>query len=454
MSDRYVWEKWTAKFTPSAKTAVTSAYVGSNYPTMCSAITWYADENGTVYPQAAGNTRVLTPGTGNAASPADYPYAVLEGVVFAYSCTNTNLYWTVSASSGTNYYLRAVETIGSLYGSTFYRQDVPASGVSGGTKQSTLSSANPDEYPKDKAIGTYFYDYIGSDNIDPNSVTYSTNSPVQGQSITIQVSPRSNTYGGTISYQYQYSINNGSTWTNIDSATTSTSKSFTIPSSATQFKARVRASDNMGFTSTDYVTGGNLTVREPTATYTISLTASSGGTVSGGGTYEEGTSVTVKATPSSGYRFSRWTEDGTTVSSSSSYTFTVTKDRTLTAVFSLIPPSYHITVSASPTTGGTVSGGGSYESGRTATVRATPAADFLFVEWQEDGASVSTSAAYSFTVSKARALTAVFKRKLSAYVGIDGKARKATDLYVGIDGKARKIVRAYVGVNGKAQKFL
>ena len=352
------------------------------------------------------------------------------------------------------YYLRAVEEFGSLNGSTFYRQLVPVSGVSGGTKQSTLSSADPDKYLKDKAVGTYFYDYLGSDNVDPNSVTYSTSAPVQGQSITIQVSPRSNTYGGTISYQYQYSTNNGSTWTNIDSATTSTSKSFTIPSSATQFKARVRASDNMGFTSTDYVTGENLTVKEPTATYTISLTASSGGSVSGGGTYEEGTSVTVKATASSGYRFSRWTEGGATVSSNASYTFTVTQNRTLTAVFSKILPSYRITVTASPANGGTVSGGGSYESGRSATVRATPAADFLFVEWQEDGVAVSANPTYTFTVSKARTLTAVFKRKLSAYVGIEGKARKATNLYVGVDGKARKVVRAYIGVDGKAQKFL
>lgn len=452
MSDRYVWEKWTAKFTPSAKSAVTSVFLGGDpsYPTMCSAITWYADENGTVYPKAAGNTRVLTPG--NAASPADYPYAVVDGLQYAYSCTNTSLIWTVTTTSG--YYLRAVEEFGSLNGSTFYRQLVPVSGVSGGTKQSTLSSADPDKYLKDKAVGTYFYDYLGSDNVDPNSVTYSTSAPVQGQSITIQVSPRSNTYGGTISYQYQYSTNNGSTWTNIDSATTSTSKSFTIPSSATQFKARVRASDNMGFTSTDYVTGENLTVKEPTATYTISLTASSGGSVSGGGTYEEGTSVTVKATASSGYRFSRWTEGGATVSSNASYTFTVTQNRTLTAVFSKILPSYRITVTASPANGGTVSGGGSYESGRSATVRATPAADFLFVEWQEDGVAVSANPTYTFTVSKARTLTAVFKRKLSAYVGIEGKARKATNLYVGVDGKARKVVRAYIGVDGKAQKFL
>ena len=101
-----------------------------------------------------------------------------------------------------------------------------------------------------------------------------------------------------------------------------------------------------------------------------------------------------------------------------------------------------------------MSGGGSYESGRSATVRATPAADFLFVEWQEDGVAVSTNPTYTFTVNKARTLTAFFKRKLSAYVGIEGKARKATNLYVGVDGKARKVVRAYIGVDGKAQKFL
>lgn len=190
------------------------------------------------------------------------------------------------------------------------------------------------------------------------------------------------------------------------------------------------------------------------SSHTITVKAGTGGSVSGGGTYEEGTSVTVKATASSGYRFSRWTEGGATVSSNASYTFTVTQNRTLTAVFSKILPSYRITVTASPANGGTVSGGGSYESGRSATVRATPAADFLFVEWQEDGVAVSTNPTYTFTVSKARTLTAVFKRKLSAYVGIEGKARKATNLYVGVDGKARKVVRAYIGVDGKAQKFL
>ena len=57
------------------------------------------------------------------------------------------------------------------------------------------------------------------------------------------------------------------------------------------------------------------------------------GTASGAGTYQQGTSVTVTAAPGEGYNFVKWTENGQTVSESTSYTFTVTGDRTLTAVF-------------------------------------------------------------------------------------------------------------------------
>lgn len=190
--------------------------------------------------------------------------------------------------------------------------------------------------------------------------------------------------------------------------------------------------------------------------YTISLSASptAGGTATGAGAYEEGTSVTVRATPASGYSFARWTESGVSVSTSASYTFTVTGNRTLVAVFTKNLPTYRVTVSADPAEGGTVSGGGTYTSGRTVTVQAVPATDFLFIEWQEDGETVSTNASYSFSISRDRKLLAVFKKKLSAYIGVEGKARKAVNLSIGVDGKARKVVHAYVGVDGKAKKFL
>ena len=69
--------------------------------------------------------------------------------------------------------------------------------------------------------------------------------------------------------------------------------------------------------------------------YTIAATASpsAGGTVSGAGTYAEGTSATVTATPSGCYKFVNWTENGTEVSTNETYTFTVSGNRTLVANF-------------------------------------------------------------------------------------------------------------------------
>ena len=60
---------------------------------------------------------------------------------------------------------------------------------------------------------------------------------------------------------------------------------------------------------------------QPTYTVTVSANPAEGGTVSGGGEATEGTEVTVTATPASGYHFVRWTENDTTVSTDTSYTF-------------------------------------------------------------------------------------------------------------------------------------
>ena len=68
-------------------------------------------------------------------------------------------------------------------------------------------------------------------------------------------------------------------------------------------------------------------------TYTITVTAGSGGAVSGSGEYSEGTQVTVTATPATGYHFVNWTENGTEVSTSATYSFIATANRTLTANF-------------------------------------------------------------------------------------------------------------------------
>ncbi len=69
--------------------------------------------------------------------------------------------------------------------------------------------------------------------------------------------------------------------------------------------------------------------------FTVTVTAipTVGGSVTGGGTYTSGSSVTVTAAPNSNYLFMHWTVDGTVVSSNPSYTFTVTEDTELEAAF-------------------------------------------------------------------------------------------------------------------------
>lgn len=65
--------------------------------------------------------------------------------------------------------------------------------------------------------------------------------------------------------------------------------------------------------------------------YILSVSAGTGGTVTGGGTYESGTSVTATATPNNGYKFKQWSDGNT----SSTRTITMTGNTTLTAEFEL-----------------------------------------------------------------------------------------------------------------------
>ena len=192
----------------------------------------------------------------------------------------------------------------------------------------------------------------------------------------------------------------------------------------------VTATANSGYTFTNWTENGNVVSTQANYTftvnnnrtlvanftaqpqqYTISVSANptNGGTVSGGGTYQQGQSCTVHATAATGYTFLRWTENGTQVSTNANYTFTVTGNRNLVAQFQ--QQSYTISVSANPTNGGTVSGGGAYHYGDNCTVHATAATGYTFLRWTENGTQVSTNANYSFTVTGNRTLVAQFQQQ-------------------------------------------
>jgi len=132
-----------------------------------------------------------------------------------------------------------------------------------------------------------------------------------------------------------------------------------------------------------------------------------GGTVAGGGVYEEGMQVTVTATPYTNFEFGGWWEDDVMVSVLPEYTFTVTRDRNLIAIFGTIT-SFEVTVSANPQECGTVTGGGSFIIGTPVTVSAYPHPEFLFLNWTENGNIVSTESNYSFSVYTHHNLVANF----------------------------------------------
>ena len=147
-----------------------------------------------------------------------------------------------------------------------------------------------------------------------------------------------------------------------------------------------------------------------TQQYTVNVSANPtiGGSVTGGGTYNQGQSCTVTATPNAGYTFTNWTENGNVVSSQANYTFVVNNNRTLVANFQAQPQNYTITVSANPTNGGSVTGGGTFQEGQSCTVSATANTGYTFSNWTENGNVVSTQASYTFTVNSNRTLVANF----------------------------------------------
>lgn len=138
-----------------------------------------------------------------------------------------------------------------------------------------------------------------------------------------------------------------------------------------------------------------------TETFSITGVASptAGGAVTGGGYFQSGQTAMLTATPNTGYKFKQWSDGNT----SNPRTVTVSANATYTAQFEKL--TYTVSVSASPTTGGTVSGGGTYIHGSTATLTATPNTGYKFAKWS-DG---NTNASRSVTVTSALSLTAQFE---------------------------------------------
>lgn len=141
--------------------------------------------------------------------------------------------------------------------------------------------------------------------------------------------------------------------------------------------------------------------------YTVNISSSlpGAGFVSGGGTFNEGTRVTVFAIPKADYRFVGWTENGEVVSSDSSYTFTLDLDRSLVANFVKV---HYLGLEAEPKVGGWFEGRGYHGAGTVVNVKAIPSYGYRFDHWTEAGEKLDYDSSFDLAIERNYALVAHF----------------------------------------------
>ena len=174
----------------------------------------------------------------------------------------------------------------------------------------------------------------------------------------------------------------------------------------------------------------NIDYTPPSYNVTVNTTPSNGGTVSGGGSYTSGNTVTITATPNVGYKFAGWAnQSGVITTTVNPYSFTISANTTFTAVFE--PITHTVTTAVSPANAGTITGGGTYNYGTSVTLTALAGDIYKFVSWN-DGV---TNASRTFTITGDVTYTAYFKLNAifidtSQSLGVFVDTIEANEIYV------------------------
>jgi hypothetical protein len=154
---------------------------------------------------------------------------------------------------------------------------------------------------------------------------------------------------------------------------------------------------------------------------TLSASPGTGGSIAldpAGGSYAQGTVVTLTASPDVGYAFEAW--GGALVGSANPTTLTMDADKTVTASF----VASQVTLSVTTSGQGSVSlspPGGSYDAGTVVTLTATPAPGFAFAGWSGDLAGSANPA--SLTLDADKSVTATFVAMFTLSVTVEGSGK-------------------------------
>jgi uncharacterized repeat protein (TIGR02543 family) len=171
-----------------------------------------------------------------------------------------------------------------------------------------------------------------------------------------------------------------------------------------------------------------------TPTYTLTINTSGQGSVSKSPsqtTYVSGSSVQLTAIPSPGWQFTSWSGDLS--GSANPATVTVDDNKAVTATFTL--NTYTLTVTVSPTSGGTVTKSpnqSTYHFGDTVTFTESPSAGYTFSAWSGDGTGTGTTR--TVTITGNMAVTATFTQvayTITASAGSGGVISPSGSVSVG-----------------------
>lgn len=269
MSTRYVWDKTVAtkkykQTTTTQNNGTKSVTVGSSYQ-FDESTGIYSIVEGSTYTAAdfdefLGITEIKKYGN-TSKYLIDATPNIDDNKIghLMLSLKENSHYWLLSELSGVNVIAEPYASNGSK---TTCNHHFFAETIGSGPHVEYLSSSTSNAYKTGvDETGEYYLVYLGSDSIDPKSVSFSGTEPDPDGNMSVVVRPATNTLGGNILYQYQYSIDNGASWSDAGEKTAATVKDIAVPLEAEQFVVRVQASDDIGFTSMTYVKTASIKVQ-------------------------------------------------------------------------------------------------------------------------------------------------------------------------------------------------
>ena len=274
MSTRYVWERY------SQNTSYSLSW--STYRPTASGIpigrgTWMLARSCSINASTGSVSFSGSRAFNGDISADDYPYLYRSGYVSGtgsislYRATtkgNGGKWTQVGIGEDTQAYVNASNL------DHYSRASISRRISQGGTNYGPITNASSRAYPNNGSSGSSWYVYQGADTIDPAAVTLPA-SIMGGDTVTVTVTPSAGkVYGGTVSYTWQYRLDGGA-WQSLASGTAATQQ-LTVPAGTNTVEVQVRANDDLGFTSSTWVSSGAVSVTNnlaPTAPGSIDVTA-------------------------------------------------------------------------------------------------------------------------------------------------------------------------------------